>query len=73
MRLTIEWIAAPAASATDLDSEAEAVSGAARVANAATPATASGAPGTESAANVAGAAIGQDAEGHDAKPWRVRL
>jgi hypothetical protein len=73
VRLSIEWIAAPAAFATNLDLQAEAGTGAPNVASAASSDSTSGAPLRKSAANAATAAIDQDPEDGDAKPWRVQL
>jgi hypothetical protein len=73
MRLTMEWIAAPAAFATELDLEAKAGTDVANVASAATSVGASGAPMTNSAVNAASAAIEQDAEDRNVRPWRVQL
>src|SRR5262245_28987612 len=67
VRLSFEWIAAPAAFATDLDFEAEAGSDAANVSSAASSDSTSGAPLRKSAANAAAAAIEQDPGDRDAK------
>jgi hypothetical protein len=79
VRLTIEWVAAPATFAakafahSEFDLETEARTDAAGAASAASPARASDATGPESAANAAGAAIVQPSGSLQAKPWRMRL